>query len=591
MDISRADGGGIIGTPLELAKAASGRTGRFCKLSPSDKIAPTMEVFTRSRERESVHNERILAEEAAVEQARPSNLYDIKLHKKQSLTVGDIMDDEDRAQIRLQARTRGRRTAQKVSLEGVGAALIPFAVGASMMPDVIPKAQNSSVGHAILRQLERNHVREGKKSQFANRRAHSDDCYGLAQHLANAALSKSDVKGLGYAEAEDDFKVDSDIKRPRPGKRARLLENRLGREGNAAADDDFDDLANTGYQDLDMAADRMKHALLKHKMRSTKQEQEKSMTSTAIHENDSRLFGGFEKTGIWPERSTKKLVHGHQPPVPRDFAENPYHDSERDPFRQLTEGLCDVLLKEHNIIMERKQEILDMERRSVNIAIGMAKRRREEKLQNIKQQFLVDMSANFVPAQGDVKAASIPVSESSDQGNRVVKIASDSHVQTLSSPGASSRQLKQWNPTSVVCKRFEVEPPHSLRSREGQNVTQSIETESIDDSHGEEDFQIHAIVGADGRRIDFRDADIALIEDEGVVLTTREEEKAIRSRPEVVRPSAELYKAIFDGNASRRDEVEKVTDASLLTGSSASRSGQSQNARTGAHRIKAADFF
>lgn len=590
MDIKPSDGGGIIGTPLEPEFGRSRGARSAFKMTPADKIAPTKVIYERTRERDAYQNERRLMVDAAIEEAGPSNLYEGTRNRKQPLTLEDIMDEDDRAQLNLRSRTKGKRAERQVNAKQEGLPSVPFAVAASTVPEIVPKALTTSVGYAILRECRKQSNTATKKSRFKDLRGESHDQYRLAQHLSCAYLNKSDTKGLGYEENANSATAVQETKVLRKGGKLVVVKGRLDVEKECYEDGDFDDLANAGYNDLDAAADRMRRSMLKQRREASekaKKEQKRSMHIAGLDDSDKILFAGFEKRDTLKE---ERSPDDPQLAVPPEFRANPVHNFENDAFRARSRTLPDVLQKEHDMLMKRQQEILSSEMRSVNMSIATAKRKKEEKLRVIRQQFLEDMSSNFVPAQGESDLGQAKRSTSGDKDKDDGNKKANPQKQALSTIGSSNRSVRDWVPCPLLCKRFGLEVPKATMSKEERVVgdKSALSRDSQYSSDEDDEFQVHAIVGADGRRIDFRNAGKALVEDDAVVLTMAETEKVLGGQRTHIRPSVELYRAIFNGDSSQGRVADKRDNG---PNASETREQTDEAPKRGRHKTKAVDFF
>lgn len=585
MEVKPSDGGGIIGTPIEWENGKSHSARSAFKMTPADKIAPTKAIYERAREREVIQNERQLMVQAAIEEAGPSNLYEVRTNRKQPLTVQDIMDEDDKAQLNLRSRTKGKRVDRQVCAKQEGLRSIPFAVAASTVPEIVLKPQTTSVGYAILRECRKQSNVGAKKSRFKDLRSEYHDRYRLAQHLAYANLNKIDTKGLGYEEDANSATTVQESKVLRKGGKLVVVQDRADVEKDSYGDGDFDDLANAGYRNLDAAADRMRRSMLKQRRMASekaKKEQKRSMHIAGLDNSDKSLFTGFEKTDIFKE---ERSAHEPQLSVPPEFRAKPVHNFEKDAFRAHGGALPDVLQKEHDMLMKRQQEILSSETRSVNMSIASAKSKREEKIRVIRQQFLEDLSSNFVPARGESALGQAKSSASGDKDNQNTK---ENPQKQLSTIGSSNRSVHDWVPCPLLCKRFGFEVSKLTASKERRVVCDNSGLSRDRQDHSDEDFQIHAIVGADGRRIDFRNAGKALVDDDAVVLTMTETEKVLGGQRTNIRPSVELYRAIFNRDTVQGRVADKRDNATDLPDT---RKQANEAHKRVMHKTRATDFF
>lgn len=580
----------MIGTPLELKPVGSGRGHRSVRPSAADKIAPTLAMFERFHEREMHQRERQLLAEAAKGEVTPSNLYEEgSLFKKQFVTAVDIMDDEDRAQAYLRARTRGRRSMQVSG--GTESELMPrpFGVACTLTPDVVPKAQVTSVGSDILRECKKISGRRTRHSRFQ-----AQTVGPIYQSLSSSLISSAvrnpkDVRGIGWSGSDRNAVNEQGIA-VRRGKDTTLVQSGIAEE--PYLDDMEDDgLANTGYKDLDTANERMKLAMLKRRrsiVRKEKAKKQKNLEAAGQKESDRVLFSLFERGEVL--EFSREQGNTSPESIPPDFVKNPVHSRQTDECDALQNMLPNSLLKEHESLMRQRERELIFESKAVNRSMAIAKRKRDEKLLVLKQQFLEDMSSKFVPARGrqeDVYDHCFRPADQDSDGGRNVSLPAEDY---LTEVGTSRRTEHQWYPCPLLFKLYGIVPTKNEKQGQANDQNDKRMRSSLTTRHEveDDDFQVHAIIGADGKRIDFQHAARAFVEDDSVALTIAESQKGIGTLPVSATPSAELYNAIYNRKVSHADATNG--DADVRVSAQEGKQTQLAGGRT-SRRTKAADFF
>lgn len=549
MDINRNDGGGIIGTPLEMRSLFNHSSRSQFKISAADRIAPPQEVYENLREQEQKQKEKALQDEAAIQATGAGHLYRKSSKGHDDLTLNSIMDDEDRAHVRLSIRTHRAKAGVQGNRELNALLPVQFAVAATEMPEVVPRARETSVGHAILRKSRDLETAPRPKSRFSRANSSLSDRYRLAEFIAFASLGKTDKMGLGYTGREKNAE-EKQAKVVKRGSRLAFIEKEKEGHGNANTEDDLDDVANTGYKDLDSAVDRIQLSLLRQRRKENKRAKESRKRFAHIaglEDADKILHSDFEETNVlMPSGKQESFV------VPNSFAAKPIHDFEHDQYRNRSSHLPDYLQRECDMLAMRHRQIHEQEERIVKAAVAKAEERREERLRKMREKFSLDMQSNFVtPSQSrlDTKSAGeVPPTNNKKEDSWV---NSTKNVEV----GRSNRRVEKWSPLPPLCNGFGIPVPKNSELASGATDSKSKAWDELTDLSDDSDFRIHAIIGADGRRIDFQRASLGLLADDEVIIKSTESAKIHGEKTVETNPSKELFSAIFGEILPKQEHV------------------------------------
>lgn len=541
MDIRKEDGGGIVGTPLEVRSLYNQGPRSQYKISAADRIAPPQEVYQSLKEREKTRKERALHDETALHAIGGSNLYERPKDSQRNLMLADIMDEEDRAHMWLNVRTRVGRAGVQNNLERGSSFPVQFAAAATELPEVVPRARGTSMGHAILRKSKEIEAASRPKSRFSRAQSSLNDQHRLAEFIAFASLGKTDTGGLGYV-SKDGNAGENQVRIIKRGSKLAVIEGEKGKKVISDADnDDLDDFANTGYNDLDSAADRIQLSLLRQRRKANekaKESRKRLAHITGLDDADKILFSEFEEGKEFSPTEGQRPLYT----IPASFSSKPVHDFEHDRYRDRILRLPDSLQQECDMLAKKHQQIYEREERIVKAAIAKAEEKREEKLRRIRNKFSMDMQSNFVaPSQSKLGIAT--ASETPSMANKGETSAAQSVLKA--EIGNSNRRIEQWSPLPLLCKRFGVSAPKNSKSTEDANDGKVKAWDALSASDDDDDFQIHAIIGADGRRVDFQKASVGLLADKEVIITCTEPPKTLGEKSAETNPSKELYQAIF----------------------------------------------
>lgn len=550
MDIKKKDGGGIIGTPLEMRSLYNRGLRSQYKISAADRIAPPQEVYESLKEQEKKRRESKLQDEATTHALKGGDLYNQTSKGRGDLTLENIMDDEDRAHMRLNTRTRRARAGAQGNREQSTLFPVQFAIAATEIPEVVPRARETSIGHAILRKSKELETAPRPRSRFSRAQSNFNDRYRLTEFVAFASLGKTDTVGLGYKSKEQDVEGNQTrvVKR---GPKLAVIEEEKNERRHAETDDDLDDFANTGYRDLSSAADRIQLALLRQRRKDNERARESRKRFAHIAGLDDTgkvLFPDFEETNELLPTGEQELFM-----IPKSFAAKPVHDFERDQYRNRSSNLPDYLRQECDMLAKRYRQIYEQEERNIRASIAKAEEKREERLRKIREKFSLDIQSNFVaPSQSKLEANH--AHEASPIVNR--KECLPVNPTQGAEIGKSNRRVEEWSPLPLLRKRFGISTSQNSKLASDASDASDRKNKAWDglsDSDDDGDFQIHAIIGADGRRIDLQRASVGLLPDEEVIITSTGPTKNLEEKSIDANPSKELFSAIFSEIPSKQE--------------------------------------
>lgn len=551
MDPKQSDGGGILGTPLEATLEGERR---FARIAAADKIAPTWNAYERMRQRERVQSEHKLVDEANQEATNERNLYR-NSGRLQNNSLEDLMDDEDRENLRLRKIKRASRAISSMKSKLVDNASIdvdslPFAAASADVPEVVPKPTNLAVGYQILRNENAENPSHGEKKDISEKQ--------IKQLKNYVSKNRNEKNGLGYTYTgnnQNDMRKQNTTSRSIWSRSEIKTSHRYLTVGIPVTEDaDISEMANVGFDNLDNAAEKLRMKIAAQRQRKAESRKKRPRSTFTDHDLTEQLFTEFSTIGILANNSSGTKEENF--PIPESFVNSSSHDFAKDPFRSKGTPLPTKLQEEYNRVTSTNKSIIRSQELAVENRLEEDTKRKQKELEKLTKFYGDELQSKFVSSS----------LRANDDGLEDKDGFQGSGSSTITSPivGKSQRTSEPWVPVSLLCRRFDVPEPFAgdkLPQSDSQNNA-SI-SGNLTGEEEEDDFRLHAVVRADGTRINLERGSNFAVEDDLPVLPPGNSNTFYNEV--VVRPSIALYRSIYGkaNETTKYEEVRKSNESSV----------------------------